>query len=66
MMSAASPGKTPVPFCRHAYFPVSMENLDGVQVEDVAYAEVKRMPAFAMLSMCGVWTAVAPLQEMSP
>ncbi len=34
IIMAAFPRATPVPFFLHAYDPVSMENLEGVQVAD--------------------------------
>ena len=60
MMSDASPGKTPVPWWRHAYSPVSSEYRDGVQVAEEECALVKRTPAAAARSRFGVLTRVAP------
>jgi hypothetical protein len=56
----------PVPCLRQAYEPVSNENLDGVQVADVACTLVKFTPLAASLSICGVLIAAVPLLLISP
>jgi hypothetical protein len=59
-ISAASPGRTPVPFLRQAYCPVSSAYRLGVQVAAAAWASVNRSPCAASRSMFGVATFVAP------
>ena len=66
IISAASPGAMPVPDFLHAYLPVSNEKRDGVHVDEVAYAFVKRSPSLAIRSMLGVLIFAAPFALISP
>src|SRR5690606_34832224 len=51
---------------RQGYTPVNRANRLGVQVDDVAYPLVNRIPPRANSSMLGVCNAVAPYAPTSP
>jgi hypothetical protein len=60
MISAASPGKIPVPVFLQGYCPVINAYREGVQLAEVACPLVNLIPLFASLSMLGVLIFVAP------
>jgi hypothetical protein len=60
IIEGASPVRIPVPVLRQAYSPVRSEYREGVQVDDVQWAFVKRNPSVETLSIFGVLTLVAP------
>ena len=60
MSIGAVPGRIFASRFRHGYTPVSSAYLLGVQVAEVAYPLVKRIPPAARLSMEGVSIPVPP------
>ena len=61
MISDAFPGKTPVPFLRQAYSPVSKAYRDGVHVAEAEWPSVNFNPSFASRSMFGVLNPRRPV-----